>query len=219
MKYALFCSVACFVHFDFTLTCGGWSQTHTHPGLPACCDCRYPARLVQVDRSTCWSCRLLTPASLSSSLPGLRFQPKWTDAVQTGSRTRPRRCSHGLQVRTHWLIWVAHLSRAPIQITAEQLLREAQERSEAPHTAPRQRVEDFEELNEFRGRKRREFEEVIRRTRSNIAAWIKYAYWEASQGEYDRSRSVYERALDVDPTDVKLWLSYSEMVRICVFPL
>lgn len=28
-----------------------------------------------------------------------------------------------------------------------------------------------------------------------------------------RSRSVYERALDVDPTDVKLWLSYTEMVR------
>ena len=26
-----------------------------------------------------------------------------------------------------------------------------------------------------------------------------------------RSRSVYERALDVDPTDVKLWMSYTEM--------
>jgi hypothetical protein len=28
-----------------------------------------------------------------------------------------------------------------------------------------------------------------------------------------RSRSVYERALDVEATDVKLWLSYTEMVR------
>ena len=76
--------------------------------------------------------------------------------------------------------------RAPVQITSEQLLREAQERQEAPLQAPKQRVEDYEELHEFRGRKRKEFEEVIRRTRSNISAWTKYAYWEASQGEYAR---------------------------------
>jgi crooked neck len=42
--------------------------------------------------------------------------------------------------------------------------------------------------------------------------WRAYATWEASQGEYDRSRSVYERALDVDSRDVGLWLSYTEMV-------
>jgi len=90
-------------------------------------------------------------------------------------------------------------------------------------------VEDFEELHEYRGRKRREFEERIRRTRGNvnlfqlilrslltiaqIKEWITYAAWEANQGEYDRSRSVYERALDVDGRNVKIWLSYSEMVR------
>lgn len=28
-----------------------------------------------------------------------------------------------------------------------------------------------------------------------------------------RSRSVFERAMDVDPTNIKLWLSYTEMVR------
>lgn len=27
------------------------------------------------------------------------------------------------------------------------------------------------------------------------------------------SRSVFERALDVEPTNIKLWLSYTEMVR------
>ncbi|KAF9530815.1 hypothetical protein CPB83DRAFT_723862, partial [Crepidotus variabilis] len=54
-------------------------------------------------------------------------------------------------------------NRAPaaIQITAEQLLREAQERQETAFRAPKQRVEDFEELNEYRGRKRKEFEERI----------------------------------------------------------
>ncbi|EJD55187.1 pre-mRNA-splicing factor CLF1 [Auricularia subglabra TFB-10046 SS5] len=104
-------------------------------------------------------------------------------------------------------------NRAPaaIQITAEQLLREAQERQEPQFRAPKQRVEDFEELHEYRGRKRREFEERVRRTRGNLKEWLQYASWEASQGEFDRSRSVYERALDVDPRSVKLWMNYTEM--------
>lgn len=34
---------------------------------------------------------------------------------------------------------------------------------------------------------------------------------QASQGEYARSRSIFERALDVDPRSVQLWLSYTEM--------
>ncbi|KAF8922103.1 hypothetical protein CPB85DRAFT_1371901 [Mucidula mucida] len=104
-------------------------------------------------------------------------------------------------------------NRAPaaIQITAEQLLREAQERQETAFRAPKQRVEDFEELNEYRGRKRKEFEERIRRTRGSIKEWLQYANWEASQNEFARSRSVYERALDVDPRSIQLWLSYTEM--------
>ncbi|KAA1474476.1 pre-mRNA-splicing factor CLF1 [Dentipellis sp. KUC8613] len=104
-------------------------------------------------------------------------------------------------------------NRAPaaVQITAEQLLREAQERQEAQFTAPKQRVEDFEELHEYRGRKRKEFEERIRRTRGSIKEWLQYANWEASQNEFARARSVFERALDVDPRSVQLWLSYTEM--------
>ncbi|KAJ7219422.1 pre-mRNA-splicing factor CLF1 [Mycena pura] len=104
-------------------------------------------------------------------------------------------------------------NRAPaaIQITAEQLLREAQERQEAAFRAPKQRVEDFEELHEYRGRKRKEFEERIRRTRGSIKEWLQYANWEASQNEFARSRSVFERALDVDPRSIQLWLSYTEM--------
>ncbi|KAH7889112.1 hypothetical protein F5I97DRAFT_1803327 [Phlebopus sp. FC_14] len=104
-------------------------------------------------------------------------------------------------------------NRAPaaVQITAEQLLREAQERQESTFRAPKQRVEDFEELHEYRGRKRREFEDRVRRTRGSIKEWTQYANWEASQNEFDRSRSVFERALDVDPRNVPLWLSYTEM--------
>jgi crooked neck len=45
-----------------------------------------------------------------------------------------------------------------------------------------------------------------------IKEWTAYASWEANQGEFDRSRSVYERALDVDGRNTRLWLSYTEMV-------
>lgn len=100
-----------------------------------------------------------------------------------------------------------------MQISAEQLLREASERQEPTGVAPKQKVEDFEELHEYRGRKRQEFEERVRRTRSDLREWIKYANFEASQGEFARARSVFERALDVDPTAVKTWLSYTDMVR------
>ncbi|WFD18479.1 NineTeen Complex (NTC) component [Malassezia caprae] len=47
-------------------------------------------------------------------------------------------------------------------------------------------------------------------TNSKMAAWIKYATWEATQGQMERCRSVFERALDVDPHHVPLWLRYTE---------
>jgi crooked neck len=40
--------------------------------------------------------------------------------------------------------------------------------------------------------------------------WIQYASWEASQNEFARARSVFERALDVDSRSVPLWLTYTE---------
>ena len=99
-----------------------------------------------------------------------------------------------------------------MQITAEQLLREAQERRlEEVKAPPRQKISDPEELAELRLTKRKGFEDAIRKNRSNIGNWVKYAAWEESQGELDRARSVYERALDVDHRIVTLWLKYAEM--------
>lgn len=103
---------------------------------------------------------------------------------------------------------------ASVQITAEQLLREAHERQEPKLEAPKQRLQDYEELSEFQSRKRREFEERIRMLRIDMKTWSSYAKWEASQGEYARARSVWERALDVDPTGHSLWMQYIEMVSI-----
>lgn len=104
-------------------------------------------------------------------------------------------------------------NRAPaaVQITAEQILREAHDRQEKPIAAPKQRIQDLEELKEYQGRKRTEFEGRIRYSRDSIRAWIKYAQWEASQNEFERSRSVFERALDVDPRSTELWIKYTDM--------
>ncbi len=60
---------------------------------------------------------------------------------------------------------VKNKAAAPVQISAEQLLREAVDRQETGLQAPAQRFTDLEELHEFQGRKRKEFENFIRRNR------------------------------------------------------
>ncbi|GAM88469.1 hypothetical protein ANO11243_065020 [Dothideomycetidae sp. 11243] len=105
---------------------------------------------------------------------------------------------------------VKNKAPAPIQISAEQLLREAVDRQEESLQAPTTRFADLEELHEFQGRKRKSFEDYVRRNRLNMGNWTRYAAWELEQKEYRRARSVFERALDVDPTHVPLWLRYIE---------
>ena len=105
-------------------------------------------------------------------------------------------------------------NRAPasIQITAEQLLVESRERSEAAAApAPRRHIADADELAEHRARVRKEFEDHLRRQRYAVATWLRYAKWEDGQGEIVRARSVYERALEVDFKHVATWVRYAEM--------
>lgn len=63
----------------------------------------------------------------------------------------------------------------------------------------------------YRMEKRKEFEDSIRRQRFHLGTWMKYARWEAAQQEFDRARSVFERALDVTYKQESLWLKYAEM--------
>ncbi|PHH53087.1 Pre-mRNA-splicing factor clf1 [Ceratocystis fimbriata CBS 114723] len=105
---------------------------------------------------------------------------------------------------------VKNKGAAPVQISAEQLLREAVDRQEVDLKAPTQRFEDLEELHEFQGRKRREFEDYVRRNRMNMNNWLRYAAWEMEQKEYARARSIFERAMDVHPNDVQLFVRYIE---------
>jgi len=106
---------------------------------------------------------------------------------------------------------VKNKTPAPVQITAEQLLREAQERQEAEIRPIRQAITDPEELADFRMRKRKAFEDRIRRARTQISNWLKYAAFEEAQNDFVRARSVWERALDVEYRNVTLWLKYAEM--------
>ncbi|KAJ1326792.1 crooked neck [Microdochium nivale] len=105
---------------------------------------------------------------------------------------------------------VKNKGAAPVQISAEQLLREAVDRHDTGVQAPTQRFEDLEELHEYQGRKRKEFEDYVRRNRVNMNNWMRYAAWELEQKEFKRARSVFERALDVDPSSVILWIRYIE---------
>jgi crooked neck len=75
---------------------------------------------------------------------------------------------------------VKNKAAAPQQISAEQLLREAVDRQEQPSDkkAPTVRFTDLEELAEYQGRKRKEFEDYVRRNRINMNNWMRYAQWE-----------------------------------------
>ncbi|XDV41226.1 hypothetical protein PO909_010123 [Leuciscus waleckii] len=107
---------------------------------------------------------------------------------------------------------VKNKAPAEVQITAEQLLREAKERElELLPPPPKQKITDKEELNDYKLRKRKAFEDNIRKNRTVISNWIKYAQWEESLQEVQRARSIYERALDVDHRNITLWLKYAEM--------
>lgn len=105
---------------------------------------------------------------------------------------------------------VKNKAAAPVQISAEQLLREAVDRQEGGVQAPTQHFADLEELHEYQGRKRKDFEDYVRRNRVNLNNWMRYAQWELEQKEFARARSVFERALDTHPNSVVLWVRYIE---------
>ena len=68
----------------------------------------------------------------------------------------------------------AVLSRTSVlQITAEQILRESQALQDQDFKPPTQKITDPTELAEYRLRKRKEFEDLVRRVRWNQSVWVK----------------------------------------------
>lgn len=85
---------------------------------------------------------------------------------------------------------VKNKAAAAVQISAEQLLREAVDRREVKQKEPTVRFADLEELHEFQGRKRSEFEKYIRINRLQVNNWLRYAEFELSNKEFKRARSI-----------------------------
>jgi tetratricopeptide (TPR) repeat protein len=100
---------------------------------------------------------------------------------------------------------------AAMQITAEQILRESKDRSTGSMSIPKLPILDREELDEYRGRMRKQFEDKSRRNRANVGNWLKYAAFEEAQFEYDRARSIFERAIETDHRNQAMWLKYLDM--------
>ncbi|OUS42195.1 hypothetical protein BE221DRAFT_188001 [Ostreococcus tauri] len=106
---------------------------------------------------------------------------------------------------------VKNKAPAPVQITAEQIVREANERSEDVYAAPKRKIADQEELNEYRYEQRKYYEDRCRSAYHETRSWTKYARWEEGQGDIPRARSVWERALEHHGREVAIWLNYAEM--------
>lgn len=102
---------------------------------------------------------------------------------------------------------------APVQVTAEQILRETQECQETKILPPKQNFTDASVLAEYRLQKRKGFEDQTRGSPSNIRRWIKYAQWEELQKDFERARSVWERCLAQGNNyrNPELWLKYANM--------
>jgi len=105
---------------------------------------------------------------------------------------------------------VKNRAPAPIQISAEQLIREASDRQQQEAPAAATRIRDPEEHQSYLTDRRRHFEDDLRYRRDHIGTWVKYARFEEDAQEFVRARSVYERALEVAPSGAELWLRYAE---------
>ena len=99
---------------------------------------------------------------------------------------------------------------APIQISAEQLLRESADRQEVLKVDPVVQIHDAEEYQAYLRDRRKTFEDNIRYRREHIGNWVKYAKLEEDHKEFERARSIFERALEVEPRSAELWLRYAQ---------
>ncbi|KAK1402967.1 crooked neck-like protein 1 [Heracleum sosnowskyi] len=114
-------------------------------------------------------------------------------------------------------IKVKNKNPAEIQVSAEQIVREAREH-QVISSLIKTPITDSNELSDYRLRKRKGFEDLIRRQNNNVSIYVKYANWEAQQNDVPRARFVWERALSVDYWNHNMWFKYAEfeMTNKCV---
>lgn len=66
---------------------------------------------------------------------------------------------------------------AVVQITADQILKDAEIHRPIALRPPVQRIMDEKELHVYKQEKRREFEDKLRRQRYNLSVWVRYGQW------------------------------------------
>ncbi|KAF7456465.1 putative crooked neck family 1 protein isoform 2 [Cryptosporidium felis] len=111
---------------------------------------------------------------------------------------------------------VKNKSSAPIQITVEQILKEsylgsADISGNLSKLYESFNFKDIDELEDYRIRKRKEFEDSIRRKRWKMGIYISYAKWESLQNNFDNSRSILERALIINYENCRIWREYIKL--------
>ncbi|KAK6589509.1 hypothetical protein RS030_203058 [Cryptosporidium xiaoi] len=108
---------------------------------------------------------------------------------------------------------------APVQITVEQILKEtysgyAENKNVQNSYNERNEFHEFrdsDELDEYVIRRRKEFEDIIRKKRWKISLYLSYAKWEALQHNFNNSRSIFERALNINYEHTRIWREYINM--------
>ncbi|KAG0671806.1 NineTeen Complex (NTC) component [Maudiozyma exigua] len=94
------------------------------------------------------------------------------------------------------------------QLSVDSILNDVYARRKFTKTQPKLDILDIEELREFQGRKRREFESYLKRNRLDMGQWLRYATFELEQHDMRRARSIFERALLVNGGYIPLWIRY-----------
>ncbi|KEG14595.1 crooked neck [Trypanosoma grayi] len=100
------------------------------------------------------------------------------------------------------------------QLTAAQLIADAQEMqrmADPGNDSTRVVINSPEELALYRQKTRTDLEERVKRGYSLLGNWVKYARWEAQQKDFERMRSVLERAVKFHGTNPVLWRDYAEL--------
>lgn len=108
---------------------------------------------------------------------------------------------------------VRNRTAAQQQITAEQILRESHQFiDDQPNELPIQYIQSKAELDQYKLDKRTYYENRLKLQQQGNATgtYIKYAEFEAKLYEFNRARSIYERGISYDYTNVSIWLHYAK---------
>lgn len=84
---------------------------------------------------------------------------------------------------------------------------------------PKQKISDPEELADYQHRKRRAFEDGIRKNRSVITNWIKYAQWEESQKEVPRYKLLHNSLTVLNSVAVFQFLNSPSSIFLLTEPV